>query len=533
MGRLLGLLGLGLICFGCSSSGSDTKNGGSGGSGGSGGNGVAQPVTGNVFATQISQTILDKVDILFMIDNSPSMADKQEILKAAVPVLLGRLVKPLCLDDEGLPTGSFVQADGTCIAGGTPEFAPIGDIHIGIVSSSLGAHGGSICLPQAGSDYDDHAHLIGKARTGLISWHDSGFLAWDPGGTRNSPPGESDPAKLVADFAAMVRATGEHGCGFEASLESWYRFLIDPEPPAEVVQVGGLTVRQGIDTELLAQRAAFLRPDSLLAIVMLSDENDCSIRDEGLGWMVGAAMRMPRATAACSLNPNDKCCRSCSATESTPPVGCLALSADTSCQGDSASPSASWDPLHDSLNMRCYQQQQRFGLDLLYPTARYVAGLKQATLSLPSDPSKTVENPLFAGRDGKPGRDPSLVFLAGIVGVPWQDIASKESLTSPVVLQYLTSRELTEQGRWPLLLGKPSDNPPASPSDPFMIESSAARQGTNPVAHFAIAPADSMQSAGKPDQRSRAEHSRVGRPAVCLHVPAHYAQAVHARRCAL
>jgi len=88
--------------------------------------------------------------------------------------------------------------------------------------------------------------------------------------------------------------------------------------------------------------------------------------------------------------------------------------------------------------------------------------------------------------------------LAGIVGVPWQDIASKESLTSPVVLQYLTSRELTEQGRWPLLLGKPSDNPPASPSDPFMIESSAARQGTNPVAHFAIAPADSMNPHANP-----------------------------------
>jgi hypothetical protein len=141
--------------------------------------------------------------------------------------------------------------------------------------------------------------------------------------------------------------------------------------------------------------------------------------------------------------------------------------------------------------MRCYRQQERFGLDLLYPTDRYVAGLKQPTLSLPSDPSKAVANPLFAGRDGKPGRDPSLVFLAGIVGVPWQDIATAESLTSPVVLQYLTSRELLDQGRWPMLLGGPSQNPPAPPSDPFMIESSEPRQGMNPVVPFAIAPADS------------------------------------------
>src|SRR6188768_3209722 len=87
--------------------------------------------------------------------------------------------------------------------------------------------------------------------------------------------------------------------------------------------------------------------------------------------------------------------------------------------------------LHDALNLRCYRQQQRFGSDLLYPTQRYVDGLKQPTLALPSDPSKTVKNPLFDGGDGKPGRDPSLVFLAGIVGVPWQDIATDESLASP------------------------------------------------------------------------------------------------------
>jgi len=483
------------MCFGCSSSGSDARSDGNGGSGGAL---AAQPTTGNVFVDQVSQSSVNKVDVLFMIDNSPSMADKQEVLTAAVPILLGRLVTPRCLDADERPTGSVVRADGTCTASGTPEFAPIGDIHIGIVSSSLGAHGGSTCSAQAGSDFDDRAHLIGTLRSEVPTWDNSGFLAWDPTGTRNSPPGESDSAKLVTDFAAMVRATGEHGCGYEASLESWYRFLIDPEPPAEVAQVGGVTVRQGIDMELLAQRAAFLRPDSLLAIVMLSDENDCSIRDEGLGWMISSSARMPRATAACSLNPNDKCCRSCSATESAPPSGCQALSADPSCQGDTASPSATWDSLHDSLNLRCNRQRQRFGLDLLYPTDRYVAGLTQATLSLASDPSKTVANPLFASRDGKPGRDPSLVFLAGIVGVPWQDIATPESLTSPGVLQYLTSRQLLEQDRWPMLLGEPALNPPTPPSDPFMIESSEPRQGTNPVAHVAIAPASSTNPSANP-----------------------------------
>jgi len=289
----------------------------------------------------------------------------------------------------------------------------------------------------------------------------------------------------------MIQATGERGCGYEASLESWYRFLIDPEPPAAVSQVGGLSVRQGIDSELLAQRAAFLRPDSLLAIVMLSDENDCSIRDDGLGWMVGSAARMPRATAACVANPNDQCCRSCSAPESSPPAGCQALSADPSCKGDGATPSGVWDELHDASKLRCSQQRQRFGLDLLYPTERYVAGLTQASLSLPSDPQKTVQNPLFAGGNGKPGRDPSLVFLAGIVGVPWQDIATAASLTSPSQLEYLTSSALLAQGRWQQLVGNPSANPATPPSDPFMIESSGTRQGSNPNLASSIAPATS------------------------------------------
>jgi hypothetical protein len=43
--------------------------------------------------------------------------------------------------------------------------------------------------------------------------------------------------------------------------------------------------RAEVDEVLLARRAAFLRPDSLVAIVMLTDENDCSMVPGGLtGW---------------------------------------------------------------------------------------------------------------------------------------------------------------------------------------------------------------------------------------------------------
>ncbi|HEY8943552.1 MAG TPA: hypothetical protein VIM73_04790, partial [Polyangiaceae bacterium] len=461
----------------------------------------AQPTTSNVFVDQIVQTAVDKIDLLFMIDNSVSMADKQEILKAAVPVLLGRLVSPICVDANGAPSGGTVDASGQCPAPNQAEFAPIGDIHIGIVSSSLGAHGGSVCsAPQPGDDpatthLDDKGELIGSQRTGVTTWNNSGFLAWDPSGTKNTPPGENNAATLNTNFSNMIEAVGEHGCGYEASLEAWYRFLVDPEPPASVTKTNGVTVRSskvtvnadgsttcdGCDTTLLAQRKAFLRPDSLVAIVMLSDENDCSIQDSGVGWFVGATSHMPKATEACANNPNDPCCRSCAQNETNPPSGCKPLSQDAVCMGAPMNSYNTWDTLNDSLNLRCYNQKQRFGFDLLYPTRRYVNALTAPQIPLDSNGNVSVTNPLYDTQgSGKAPRDPSLVFLAGIIGVPWQDIATADSLNSATQLTYLNAKQLEAQGRWAQLLGDAAASPPVLPSDPFMVETTQPRSGTNP-----------------------------------------------------
>jgi hypothetical protein len=493
---------------------------------------ACEPKTSNVFVDQIVQTAVDKIDLLFMVDNSVSMADKQEILKDAVPVLVSRLISPICVDGTGAPVVPGASSVNGVCATGSPEFNPIGDIHIGIVSSSLGAHGGTVCSSGAVTDtLNDNGELIGARRPApggmpnpvpalnfdpTRTWKSLGFLAWDPSQTRNVPPGLKDPVALQTAFQDMIVAVGEHGCGYEASLESWYRFLIDPEPPASVGldKTGAITVRSsaltldatgkkvvldatgaatcvGCDETLRAQRKAFLRPDSLVAIVMMSDENDCSIRDDGVGWFVGASARMPRSTAACDANPNDPCCRSCAQRETSPPTGCPALSADDVCKAVPAGQQyVTWDLLHDSLNLRCYNQHKRFGFDLLYETARYVNGLTQKSLPLQSHPSISVTNPLYdtTGTDKAP-RDPSLVFLAGIVGVPWQDIADDASLTGPG-LNYLNATELLAKDRWSALLGTPQGatpgGPPIPPSDPFMQESIAPRSGTNTIAMPAV-----------------------------------------------
>jgi hypothetical protein len=63
---------------------------------------------------------ITKIDLLFMIDNSPSMADKERILAQAIPELVHRLADPMSMN-------------------------PITDMHVGVISSSLGGHGAKVC----------------------------------------------------------------------------------------------------------------------------------------------------------------------------------------------------------------------------------------------------------------------------------------------------------------------------------------------------------------------------------------------------
>lgn len=458
----------------------------------------AQPTTTNLFVNSLPNHVVDKADLLFMIDNSMSMADKQEILAKAVPVLVKRLATPRCLDAQGNPNGSVSDVMGHC-AEGRPEFAAVKDIHVGVITSSLGGHGGSACAPAAddastGSTPDDRAELLPTAdpavRGAIESWNNSGFLAWDPTQTKDTPPGDADIEHFGATFGTYVQKAGENGCGYEASLEAWYRFLIDPEPPTGVTSAPNadgisVTTRGPVNQVVLDQRKAFLRPDSLLAIVMLTDENDCSVVDDDgtQGWLVTTAVQgsppskfhLPRASAACATNPDDPCCHSCAAPA---PAGCTPNASDSECSKQNVI----LDPSEDNINLRCFDQKRRFGMDLLYPLARYIDGLTKPTVRDRSN--QEVPNPIFEAPPGEPARAQSLVLLAGIVGVPWQDIATDDSITGDG-LTYLSADELAKKGRWSMILGGKDGSPP---TDPLMIESIAPRTGTNPVLKAPLEP---------------------------------------------
>ena len=186
-----------------------------------------------------------KVDLLFVIDNSATMLDEQAKLAEQVP----RVV-------EILTTGRRSPND--------PEpFEPILDLHVGVVSSDMGLPG-TRALASCAANGGDAGHL-----------KHSGARALDPTCAAEYPrflsyeAGHSDPAQLVHDVRCVAQI-GTGGCSVEQPLEAALQALSVP------------------NTELAPEfggNAGFLRNDandpSLLVVVLLTDEDDCSIADVG------------------------------------------------------------------------------------------------------------------------------------------------------------------------------------------------------------------------------------------------------------
>jgi hypothetical protein len=249
-----------------------------------------------------------------------------------------------------------------------------------------------------------------------------------------------------------------------------------------------------MDTTLLKQRADFLRPDSLVAVMMITDENDCSVKDvecdsngncssQGF-YSILTNNLLGHGTSQCLTNPNDHCCLSCQQDQRSVPADCPNLAMDSECM------KGTYAPAEDPANLRCWQQKKRYGADFLYSTQRYINGFKDS--KIPNRRGIAVQNPLYddltttcnkatgAGCSGE--RDKSLVFVAGVVGVPWQDIALD---VTDLTKGYLSSTQIADMNLWAKILGTPFDPTkpfaaPIPPTDPHMIESIAPRAGLPP-----------------------------------------------------
>jgi hypothetical protein len=449
-----------------------------------------EPTTKISFANVVPQPAIDKVDLIVMVDNSSSMADKQRILADAVPDLVRGLVQPRCVDKKTRARTNDVadplKPEGQeCPAGSEPAFTPITDMHIGVISSSLGGMGSkTACLPEPGHHNDDKGHLVarGDKPASIAQTGDLGFLAWYPDVARNQNkarhpdppvPATGSLAGLSSAFQDLIVGVGQDGCGFEAQLESVYRFLVQPDPWTEITHDASDAATYGpkdhVDVELLRQRAAFLRPDSLVAVVMLSDEDDSSLDPlafQGSAWRFEERDEvLPLPTAVCATDPASAKCTSCAFAP----------------QADGCGGHAFYGPQETPLNTRFASMKQRFGVDPRFPLSRYVdAFTKKVVPSRDNEHDKGVyvgkpdcTNPLFAAhlpsgtgeelcKLPKGPRTPDLVYFAVIGGVPNTLLPADGNLGAV---------------DWTRILGKDPSKLDETGIDPHMIVSTVPRGG--------------------------------------------------------
>ncbi len=243
---------------------------------------------GDVPAAPTRAGSIDKVDLLFVVDDSGSMKEEQELLAEQLPRLL-----------TALRTG---DTDGA----GQPEFRGVPDVHVGFVSSDMGLPG------IVGIDKCD-----GLGDDGLLLTGGNGCVDGD---ARFVDAASFADTAAASDAMQCIVRLGTDGCGFEQQLEAGLKAL----SPASGDVPTFLPDTDGVGGEGHGDEAnaGFLRDDSLLIVIVLSDEDDCSRKDNGV--------LVPPAY----LPPGD-------------PL------------------------LSQGLNVRCHANQ-----DALYEVDRYVAGLK-------------------------------------------------------------------------------------------------------------------------------------------------------------
>jgi len=185
-----------------------------------------------------SASLENKLDVLFMVDNSSSMAPLQTKLIAQFQSFMDPLKR--------VPT-----PDGSGVA--------LPNIHVAVVSSDTGP-----------------GKFEGKG-FGCRFRGDGGQFQYAPRGTCTTSPLHTTPAQQtflsasmnqtvtnfdgdISDAFGCIAALGDQGCGFEGQLKS-VRWALDPFNTP--------------DTNL-----GFLRDDATLAVVLITNEDDCSVPDD-------------------------------------------------------------------------------------------------------------------------------------------------------------------------------------------------------------------------------------------------------------
>jgi hypothetical protein len=186
-------------------------------------------------------TQIDKVDILLVVDNSGSISGKQKELKRELPRLLNAIV-----------TGK----------GEDLTFPPASSVHVAVTTSDMGI-GGAEDLGCWGLGDDGVFVKPDEASVSCDVMH-PGYLTFEGG-----------PASIATVDSVSCVPLGflnddnsrPGGCGFEQPLEAGLKALAPANDQLSFAAGHG----HGSD-----ENKGFLRSDSLLVVVVVSDEDDCS-----------------------------------------------------------------------------------------------------------------------------------------------------------------------------------------------------------------------------------------------------------------
>jgi hypothetical protein len=285
------------------------------------------PCTVSGVSLEVPQSGVDKVDILFMIDNSGSMSEEQRKLSMVLPILVAALASG---NLNGMPKPAGMKTD----------FPPVQSLHIGVVSSDMGVNG----APSQNSCGDrSFIPTERDTRTSTMRVNkpvgDDGILQvdtvvavdgiWGPDRVTNMTtelvPGDPTcqgitfPANArYIDFMAggdanaaahrfgCVAKRGRNGCGLEQQLEATLKALTPPDSTIKFTAVspnGHGNPKNPANPPGFNQ--GFLREDSILAIVIVSDEEDCSSPDASRALFDGSMMTVNGGiNVRCGLREN-------------------------------------------------------------------------------------------------------------------------------------------------------------------------------------------------------------------------------------
>ena len=176
------------------------------------------------------------LDVLFMVDNSSSTEDKQMTFAQAFP--------------------TFVAAIDT-FPSGRPN------LHMGVISST--ADLGPDAAALTGACPSPNMFSDGRLQNPLGSDCPSGLFIED---IADGSGRDVNYTGTLEDALSCIAPVGAAGCGFEAQMLATQRALDGTHP----------------------ENAGFLRADADLMIVMLTDEDDCSVIDSSLFTMPASSV---------------------------------------------------------------------------------------------------------------------------------------------------------------------------------------------------------------------------------------------------